>query len=409
MATIQIGREFVQILIKSIILLLLLITSNGGAIEQKPPVASTTANSNSTHSTNAIQLTQAEKEWLNKHHHIRVGIAPVYPPLKFSEGGKIKGIEPDFLKLLSEYTGIQFEYVIADFIELDAKVKSRELDMFISFYIPSRLEYMTFTEPVMEFKQVVIARNDFPFVSGINGLRGKRVAIVRGVKLQEKLLSQHPDIQAVPVNTMEEMFQAVSKSDADALFSKTYFAGYMLKQYPELKIAGILDLPPEPYLYAVRKDYPELVSILNKAIKSIPQETHEAIIQKWFNVKIEYKPNWSHILKWVLAVGTFFLVILGLSLIWNRRLAKEIEKRVLLEKKQNELIDDLHKAIAEVKTLKGIIPICSSCKKIRDDKGYWNQVEEYVRDHTEAEFSHGICPDCIVKHYPEFISKEQTT
>jgi len=74
---IQIGREFVQTLIKLIILLLLLITSNGGAVEQKPPVASTTANSNSTHSTNAIQLTQAEKEWLNKHHHIRVGIAPV--------------------------------------------------------------------------------------------------------------------------------------------------------------------------------------------------------------------------------------------------------------------------------------------------------------------------------------------
>lgn len=57
--------------------------------------------------------------------------------------------------------------------------------------------------------------------------------------------------------------------------------------------------------------------------------------------------------------------------------------------------------ITELKQLRGIIPICSSCKQIRDDKGYWNQLEKYIRDHSGAEFSHGICPDCINKLYPE--------
>ena len=56
----------------------------------------------------------------------------------------------------------------------------------------------------------------------------------------------------------------------------------------------------------------------------------------------------------------------------------------------------------KIETLSGIVPICSYCKQIRDDKGYWNQVEEYVSKHTEAEFSHGICPDCMGKHYPEY-------
>ena len=60
----------------------------------------------------------------------------------------------------------------------------------------------------------------------------------------------------------------------------------------------------------------------------------------------------------------------------------------------------------EVNTLRGIIPICSSCKKIRDDKGYWQQVEVYVRDRSEAEFSHSICPKCFEKLYPEFVSKK---
>ena len=66
-------------------------------------------------------------------------------------------------------------------------------------------------------------------------------------------------------------------------------------------------------------------------------------------------------------------------------------------------IDRLEKAISEVKTLSGLLPICASCKKIRDDKGYWNQIEIYIRNHSNAEFSHGICPDCAKKLYPELI------
>jgi hypothetical protein len=62
---------------------------------------------------------------------------------------------------------------------------------------------------------------------------------------------------------------------------------------------------------------------------------------------------------------------------------------------------DLLAAMDQIKTLKGIIPICSHCKKIRDDKGYWNNVESYVRSHSEAEFSHGFCPECAKLLYPE--------
>jgi AmiR/NasT family two-component response regulator len=63
--------------------------------------------------------------------------------------------------------------------------------------------------------------------------------------------------------------------------------------------------------------------------------------------------------------------------------------------------EKLEKALAEIKTLRGILPICASCKNIRDDKGYWNQIEVYIRDHSEAEFTHGICPECAKKLYPD--------
>ena len=63
---------------------------------------------------------------------------------------------------------------------------------------------------------------------------------------------------------------------------------------------------------------------------------------------------------------------------------------------------ELQAALAKIKTLSGFLPICASCKKIRDDKGYWNQIEAYISDHSEAEFSHSVCPECAKKLYPDF-------
>lgn len=77
----------------------------------------------------------------------------------------------------------------------------------------------------------------------------------------------------------------------------------------------------------------------------------------------------------------------------------DVTRRKELEQEREKLIADLQEALSEVKTLSGFLPICMSCKKIRDDKGYWNQIEAYIRDHSEAEFSHGICPDCAKKLY----------
>ena len=76
---------------------------------------------------------------------------------------------------------------------------------------------------------------------------------------------------------------------------------------------------------------------------------------------------------------------------------KVAERTSNLEKINGELSE----ALGKVKTLSGLLPICASCKKIRDDKGYWNQIEGYIQDHTDAAFSHGICPGCIETLYPE--------
>ena len=79
----------------------------------------------------------------------------------------------------------------------------------------------------------------------------------------------------------------------------------------------------------------------------------------------------------------------------------DISRRKKLEEERERLIAELQAHLAEIKTLQGFLPICSNCKKVRDDDGYWQQIEQYIQDHSQAEFSHSICPDCMREMYPD--------
>jgi hypothetical protein len=80
---------------------------------------------------------------------------------------------------------------------------------------------------------------------------------------------------------------------------------------------------------------------------------------------------------------------------------RDITERKRLEEEKENAVADLQKALSEVKKLSGFLPICASCKKIRDDTVYWSEVESYISEHSDTKFSHGICPDCMRKLYPE--------
>lgn len=96
----------------------------------------------------------------------------------------------------------------------------------------------------------------------------------------------------------------------------------------------------------------------------------------------------------------------------NRTLEEKVDQRTAelqqktIEKKN--LITELQATLAEVKTLTGLLPICASCKKIRDDSGYWNSIESYISTHSQAQFSHGICPECAIKLYPNLDASKKS-
>ncbi|UCE94675.1 MAG: PAS domain-containing protein [Flavobacteriaceae bacterium] len=99
--------------------------------------------------------------------------------------------------------------------------------------------------------------------------------------------------------------------------------------------------------------------------------------------------------------------LIGVILDITERKKAEKEKDNVISKLER-LTAKLEKTLEEVETLRGIIPICSICKNIRDDKGFWSKVEHYIQKHSLAGFTHGICPDCAGKHYPEFYSEQKT-
>jgi PAS domain S-box-containing protein len=82
---------------------------------------------------------------------------------------------------------------------------------------------------------------------------------------------------------------------------------------------------------------------------------------------------------------------------------RDITERKRMEEEREKLIRELQDALANIKTLRGLLPICSYCKKIRDDKGYWNRIESYIQDHSGAEFTHGMCPECLKNLYPDLV------
>jgi len=81
---------------------------------------------------------------------------------------------------------------------------------------------------------------------------------------------------------------------------------------------------------------------------------------------------------------------------------QDITERKRLEEEKEQLVMDLHLASTRIKKLRGLIPICSTCKKIRDDKGYWNKLESFIEEHSEAEFTHSMCPACEERFYIDF-------
>ena len=156
-----------------------------------------------------------------------------------------------------------------------------------------------------------------------------------------------------------------------------------------------------------REDDPEKNKILRQllfiiVIMLIGMTIYEALKQFIFpNITIWQSHTVTIIFSTVCASVASFSIFRKLNVLNNELASQNIESE-LLKKDLEKTVGILEAKISEIKTLTGLLPICSSCKKIRDDKGCWSKIESYIQEHSEVDFSHGICPECAKKLYPEF-------
>ncbi len=131
--------------------------------------------------------------------------------------------------------------------------------------------------------------------------------------------------------------------------------------------------------------------------REAPRRIRRALEGEWIKVEIMHRKKDGTLFPVEISAGLLELGKHKYILAFDR----DITERKRAEEEREKLILALQDALANVKTLKGLLPICAWCKKIRDDKGYWTKVETYIREHSDASFTHGICPECLKRESPE--------
>jgi ABC-type amino acid transport substrate-binding protein len=240
-----------------------------------------------TNPSTTITLSKAEQEWLNKHKKISIAYDGELPPYSFvDKSGHIKGIAVEMTNLLSKRLGITFEtypHATWNRVYKDAAISNKVDVVATMVNRPERLLWFNFTKPYITKSLVVITKSNNLTIKNRSDINGKKVALFKDYKYINRVLKEFPKIKPYFVNTLIEGLQAVSKgkSDAAVIFSG---AGYFLKtdpHYADLKVAAFYDYNIFNESMAVRKDWPILVSILEKGLDSISQEEKQNIINKW--------------------------------------------------------------------------------------------------------------------------------
>ncbi len=352
----------------------------------------------------SLQLTQEEQIWLKEHKTIRISGPQAFPPFQFfDDKGSFSGMASDYIYHIASMVGLQIEVAEKQpWPKILNKIENREIDLLTCAAITEkRSNYLLYTKHHFSFPLIIISRKDAPFIEGLQSLHHKRVAVVRKNAIIEWM---HRDkIAFIPhyVNTPVEALREVSLGNADFTIDNLATATYFIEKLglANLKIAAPTSYENYTLSIAVRKDWPELVSIFDKGLIAMSQDKKDEIRQRVLAVRYEHGIEVKDIATWVALVSGIALLLVLTFYLWNRKLATEIQERKRVQLEKELLIMELTDTIQETNTLRGILPICSECKNIRDDKGYWTQIEDYISKHSDADFSHGICPTCVEKLY----------
>ncbi len=282
-----------------------------------------------------VLLTKAEKAWLADKKDIRLGVDPAWPPFEYFDKTKVyAGIASDYVQILNKRLKINMAPVAGlNWSQVMEKAKAGQIDVLPCVVkTPERSAFLLFTRPYLSFPMVILTRADAPYISGMMDFESEKIAIVKGYATAEILKRKFPDRKFYHANEIDEALRAVSKGKVDAFVGNLASISYATQK---LGLTNLKVATTTPYNYelsfAVRKDWPELIEIINKTLETVSDTDSANIHNRWINVRFERQFDWMTVLKIVgpiILAGGFALFIF---IRWNRALTREVDERKKVE------------------------------------------------------------------------------
>jgi polar amino acid transport system substrate-binding protein len=281
-------------------------------------------------------LDKAEIQWLADHPEIRLGVDPQWQPFEyFDKQGKYAGMGADYLGIVSRALGVELTPQPGrSWPQVLDAIQARELDV-IPLIAPTseRSAYLNFTRPYLSTPMVIFVEQRKPFISGLDNLRGAKVGVVKGYVTEAILRQNHQELALHPVATVEEGMKAIAAGDLDA------FVGYLATgshTIGRLNLLNVKVAAQTPYVLAlsmaVRKDWPQLIPILEKALDTITPQAESRIRARWSSVRFDHGVDFASVLVVALPAAVVLLLIIAAFIFANRRLRTEIADRISAEK-----------------------------------------------------------------------------
>lgn len=302
-----------------------------------------------------IGLTRNEKTFIRNHPVIRIAGDPKFFPFEFfDKQGRYSGIASDYVKLLNKRLGIEMTIVPElSWSEAMEKARKKEIDVLPCIGVTrERLRFLKFSDSYISRYVVIITRTDAPLILRITDLKDKKVA-VREDTFHEGFLKDRTDITPVPYKKLQEGLMDLSSGKIDAMVGDVSSTMFWIRKLhlTNLKVAAPATYEPQTLHFAVRKDWPELVSIINKGLASISTEQENKFLNNWISVK--YDPGLDPSVLWLYVRRIIFIssILFILAILWNYSLKREINERKKAEEKIKEYAKELKAANVELKSL----------------------------------------------------------
>lgn len=294
-------------------------------------------------------LTEVEKEFIENHPVIIMGIDPNFMPFEFIDSsGEYKGITADYLEIISQKTGLEFKRLEGlSWVEAYDKGINKKVDILPAVAkTEARSEIFLFSDSYYNFKRIIVTRNDNQEIKNIDDLKGKMVAVQKNSS-HHSYLMQFPEINISLYESVENALTAVSTGSEIAFIGNLATTNYLIENtaLTNLKFTAFEAENQFGIHFAVRDDWPELQSILNKALASISEAEKNAINSSWITTEIDY--DYSGIIRIIILIVILALIILAVSAFWIYHLKQEIKKRKMIQKDLEKAKSEAEKARSE--------------------------------------------------------------